>query len=421
MSVPSVDLDWVTGVLWGGSDNVDIRLNGRVAHGRVVDELAVLPSIERPRLLVPLTSARAASRVLRHYTTSKHTVRLATAALAAGARLGLGEKVFRDRLSVAVPAATAEHELAEMVLEEHLKVILGRRDVHVGVVFNAGRPQKKPVLWLMDARGDLLAFVKIGWNDHTAALVRHEADALRRLAARQRPPETFDVAPLIYGGRWQTLEVLVVEAHPALPWYRRRRIVTDLPLDATREVAALGTVETGTFVSSDYWSRYRLRIESLVGSADRRISDAVAELVGRLEERYFDLELAFATAHGDWLPWNMAVVAGRLLVWDWERSATDVPVGMDAIHFLFQVELNLKRRPPRIAVLRTLELARELFPSLMLPRCLVPFLLSLHLIEMTLRLEEGRSRGVGGVIPNSRYHDSIEAVLEEELRFRPRG
>jgi hypothetical protein len=421
VTASSVELDWVSGVLWGASDDVEVGLNGRARHGRIVDELAVLPSVQRPRLLVPLTSARAASRALRHYTTSKRTVRWGTAVLAAGARVGLGHTLFRDRLSVSVPAGAADHDLAEIVLEEHLKRVLGRRDIHVGVVFNAGRPQKKPVLWLIDARGNLIAYAKIGWNAHTRALVRHEANVLRQLTERKPPPRSFDVAALIYGGRWQSLEVLVVEAHPGSPWYRRRRMLTELPLDATREAAALEEpLATRAFASSDYWTRYRGRIgDSGLGSGNTDATEAVSELVARLEERYSDLELSFGTAHGDWLPWNMGVVADRLLVWDWERAATHVPVGTDAIHFLFQVELNLRRRSPRVAVARTLELARELFPSLTLPRRLAPLLLALHLIEMTLRLEEGRSGGVGGVISNSRYHHSVKALLEE-LRGVPR-
>ncbi len=35
--------------------------------------------------------------------------------------------------------------------------------------------------------------------------------------------------------------------------------------------------------------------------------------------------------------WKMAR-AVTLLVWDWERAAADVPVGLDTVQFLFQVE-----------------------------------------------------------------------------------
>ena len=62
-----------------------------------------------------------------------------------------------------------------------------------------------------------------------------------------------------------------------------------------------------------------------------------------LESRPARRRLAFGAWHGDWTPWNMASTAGGLLVWDWERFATGVPVGFDALHYWLQIE---RRRPP---------------------------------------------------------------------------
>jgi hypothetical protein len=54
--------------------------------------------------------------------------------------------------------------------------------------------------------------------------------------------------------------------------------------------------------------------------------------------------------HGDWHPSNMAVVGGRLLVWDWERFALGVPVGCDALHFEMQQAIYVAKATPREAV-----------------------------------------------------------------------
>jgi hypothetical protein len=52
--------------------------------------------------------------------------------------------------------------------------------------------------------------------------------------------------------------------------------------------------------------------------------------------------LAFGSWHGDWTPWNMAFSGGRVLVWDWERFESGVPIGYDALHYQLQgaVERN---------------------------------------------------------------------------------
>jgi hypothetical protein len=55
--------------------------------------------------------------------------------------------------------------------------------------------------------------------------------------------------------------------------------------------------------------------------------------------------------HGDWTPWNMGVLGGRLCVWDWERFAAPVPLGMDLLHHHFQTDVMLHARPPRTAAL----------------------------------------------------------------------
>ena len=60
----------------------------------------------------------------------------------------------------------------------------------------------------------------------------------------------------------------------------------------------------------------------------------------------------FGSWHGDWMPWNLLRSGTDLWVWDWERSASGVPVGLDAAHFRFDIESKIRgrrrrRRPPR--------------------------------------------------------------------------
>lgn len=52
--------------------------------------------------------------------------------------------------------------------------------------------------------------------------------------------------------------------------------------------------------------------------------------------------------HGDLTPWNVSRGPdGRLLVWDWERFGTGVPLGFDAVHHFFQ--RTLRRDDPATA------------------------------------------------------------------------
>jgi hypothetical protein len=70
--------------------------------------------------------------------------------------------------------------------------------------------------------------------------------------------------------------------------------------------------------------------------------------------------LAFGAWHGDWSPWNMASTTGGLLVWDWERFATGVPVGFDALHHWLQSEVGPQHRDPLAAAADVFEHAAPL-------------------------------------------------------------
>jgi hypothetical protein len=99
-----------------------------------------------------------------------------------------------------------------------------------------------------------------------------------------------------------------------------------------------------------------------------------------------------------------------LEVWDWERSERAAPLGLDAITFLFQAELNLRKQPPAGAVACALARAGPVLRQLSLPEQLAPTLLCLHLLQITLRLEQGRAGGIGGVIASDRYHAALRAL-----------
>jgi hypothetical protein len=46
--------------------------------------------------------------------------------------------------------------------------------------------------------------------------------------------------------------------------------------------------------------------------------------------------LPFGAWHGDFGPWNMGVDGRRVEIWDWERFAVGMPVGLDAAHYQVQ-------------------------------------------------------------------------------------
>jgi hypothetical protein len=287
------------------------------------------------------------------------------------------------------------------VIEDHVQEVLGR-EVLTSIFFQTGRPQKKPVLQLFTPAGAVAGYAKVGWNDVTRRLVVREADALEHVLQQLRTTPVFGVAEVLYRGRWQGRELVIVAALPGLS----TRLIDQLPIEATNMVPQLGEPRRCRLVNSEYWSGQNERLRRFGTGITRRLA-AAAELALEPDE------IMVGFCHGDWVPWNMARDAGgRLVVWDWEWSLSSAPVGLDALQWLFQVALNLKHVGPPGAVDQALAAANQALPRLGVRAEAARPLLALHLIEAILRLEEGRAGGVGHVISTDRYDRAATALLE---------
>jgi hypothetical protein len=344
-------LDQVTAALWPAPHAS--TLGAAPAGDPVAAEFLVLPSGSRPRLLVPADRRRGAA-VVRHYGEGRRRRnRLTAALLATGLRAGIGGLVFRDLLVVSRPADRASDSLPAL-----LSAVFGE-EVGIGVHLGAPRANRKPVLQLVGGTGRTLGYAKLGVDPLTDSLVRTEAEALRCLAAAR--PAGLEVAEVLHAGTWRGHELLVQAALPV--WTRRSRL-TDQRLNAA--VAALAAIgrEDVPATSSSFWKELDERVADLPESAAAGALRALLDRLGPLLDRS---RLAFGASHGDWTPWNMACLADRLLVWDWERFRTGVPVGFDLLHHALNVDLVTHRTEPAGAAQRLVREAPARLGALGIP------------------------------------------------------
>jgi hypothetical protein len=394
------ELQWLAEVLWGPTPGVELVV-GLVPSGfRRLDGWVVLPDLRHPRVLVPLASRRAAAASVRQYSDGMtRRARLAKAAVGTALRSGALQWLLRRRRQVVhagmldplhggPPAGGA----GETLLGDYLAETLGRRDLAAAIVLGPVRPNRKPVVQLLAPDGRPVGYMKVGWNDLTRRLVRNEARALRRLAERQ--PRTFTVPSLLHEGTWQGLDVTVSSALPHRLWRRGRRYATP-PLAVSREIAALGGVQTATLGASPWWEDLRRRLDPVRAAATGAAADALAGTLERLQQQA-DTPLAFASWHGDWGPWNLRATADRLLVWDWERSGDGVPLGFDLLHFGYQTAFQGLRQPPAEAAARSLRRAAPLLAELGQREEVGELLLTLYLLERVCRAAEAEPSAVTG-------------------------
>jgi hypothetical protein len=371
---------------------------GPIPRGwRTIERYVVLPSTRSPQILAPASAPGAGAAAITQFSNGAPTrARLAATAAATALRAGVAQRVMRGRASISVAPGVGEADLPDLVLSHHLARALELPRADLAVRVGAARPNGKPVVQVSAPGGRVVAFAKVGWNDLTRGLVAAEADALRELAAS--PPAAFAVPELMHADNWDGLAVTAVL--PAIGG--RSHLSPEPPPGATRELALGAPVERGPLAASAWWQALLARIEMAGGEEQHAAA-------GRIADAYGDRGIAFGRGHGDWTPWNMSVVEGRLVVWDWERAAVG-PVGIDAAHYCLLVALNARGLARDEAVADTLERAPRVLAGLDVPSADARLIVGLELLEMSVRFAEARAAGVAGL--RDRFGVPLAALLE---------
>jgi hypothetical protein len=289
--------------------------------GTPIAEYLVVPDARRPRLLVPSVSRRVAAAAVRRYAEPQsRAARLKRDAVVAAVRTGASSVLLRDRIRVTGPLSAS--------IDGYLSEALGR-ELAVSVHIGPARANRKPVLQLLGPEGDTFGFGKLGTGPLTQRLVRAETAALTALGSSGLTKLT--VPRVLHAGQWRGLQVLIQSALPV--WLPRAPLHPRRLVGAMLDIAGCCGYTQGTLVASSYWHELRQRLAAV---ADRAEGVALASAAELLVKHAGETSFRYGAWHGDWAPWNMANVADALLVWDWERFATGVPLGFDAVHHELQ-------------------------------------------------------------------------------------
>lgn len=373
-------------------DPVTIELAGSgQRHRSDSTEFIVVPNARRPAMLLPAESRlAAASAATRWGSGSSAAARFKQWGLVTALRLGLADTFFRDRLVVTPmqPAEAAGMVPAAADLAGYLSTAIGC-PVLLAVRTGSLRANRKPVLQVLGHDGTVLAFVKVGHDPLTRDLVRSEAASL--VAVHEAKLSTV-VAPVpLFIGDWQGLELLVLTP---LPLARRHpRQAAGLPVKALREVSGIGA-DRAVLREAPFWSRLKQTSTGL--GPDTR--EALFSVISELESRHGDTELTLGGWHGDWTPWNMQNRDGHVLLWDWERFTTGVPVGFDALHYRLNDLRLIRGLPMTEAVAGLLAGAPDLLRPLGVDADRASLLAMLYLLELGVRyLHDGQTPSGGNV------------------------
>lgn len=350
--------------------------------GARADTFVVVPSVRSPRLLVPKRGGKIAAASIKYATDRGHgKQRLRREAVAAAFRLGLGGLMFRDRVVVSRAAGDDS-------LDRYLAEVLGR-EIAVSLPIGPARANRKPILQLVGADGQLIGYAKVGVNELTRQLVDAEAGALIQVAGRDLGP--VQTAPVLHHGNWREHRLLV---QGALPVWLPRADPATARVANEKALVALGRafgVRELPYRSSPFAAGLAKQIDDEAGHANY-------DRLAALHQEVLDADpvLPFGAWHGDWHDGNRAALAdGRVLLWDWERFALDVPLGWDAVHGFLQHSIHQDFASPAAAAERTLAMAPEILAPFALTEPVANTIAALYLLEIAVRYTRDRQAEAG--------------------------
>lgn len=336
----------------------------RPAGQRLVAELVVMPGAADPRVLLPRRPVLAAAAT--RAAAPMHTPRLRARALVLSSALRLG---LAPHLGVRLRLWTPDAADARTI-DELLGELVGDR-ITVSVRLGPARANRKPVLHALSAAGAVAGVAKLGLTDLTRALVVTEAEALRRLGRSSLP--TISTPHLLFAGPWGTSELVV---QTPLVATRRQRVPERLRIEAMREVATIAGTSQRSLGASQYVTGLHTRMGAVRRTDHRERLVAGLTRVTATHEGAGGL-IDMGSWHGDWTDWNVVHGDGVVMVWDWERFSTDVPLGFDALHHAAQPVLAAPDGPTAADAARLVANA---------PRLLAPFGVGAPEAETSARL-----------------------------------
>lgn len=299
-------------------------LISRVGPGGAARKFIAIPTWQEARMIFPADPFLSSMALRRARRTISARDRARTVAASLALRAGVGRALGEVRT----------FEWTGGSLEAELSELFGC-PIAPAIFLGPPRANRKPVIQIMSMTGRLLGVAKVGTSDLSSRLVRNEA---KNLASLRASKFATLIHPTLLGLiDWQGRPVAVQSPLPV--WEQGLRDDAAVRTNAMREIAQ----SAGTATTAWWGSAHQLNLTKRIGEVGDRdlrtlMRDALHLGVGR------NTTATLGSWHGDLSAWNMAVEKDRrAMIWDWERYASNVPVGFDALHYEFTP--MLKRSP----------------------------------------------------------------------------
>ena len=207
--------------------------------------------------LVPLASRRVATSAFGLYNAQSARARLAKKMLSVGLDLGIAQP-FLSKMKFVVHRKGINLGKKQNFLLEHIKEIMGYRDITFGISLGTPGPYRKPVIQIMTPGGKILGYVKVGWNEVTSKLVHHETQVLETLA--QISFSSFLMPRVLHSGYWDD-RFLCIQSSPEGILRESPKELNAIYLVILKELATF-KMKRISLQESHFWATLKERAEN---------------------------------------------------------------------------------------------------------------------------------------------------------------
>lgn len=286
------------------------------------------PSLNDPRLAVPVGNRACAAASLALYQPSLKKAKLRKAVAYYLAKLGFAMVWARWLMLIWQTEAPDVGKGLPFLLREHFG-----EEIEFALFTGTPGYLRKPTIQIMDLSGAILGYCKVATNSQTEEVVENEARILKLLSNIDLGAAT--VPELIFCGG-------LSDGMTALVQSTKKQHLSSAPLSPNAVhgdfLARLfeQTRQEMQFLESAGCLEVRERLLRLGADAGERL---MRELLAAFEWSSGMLESAkvpLCLAHRDFTPWNTFLTGERLYVFDWEFARSNwIPLA-DAFHFVLQ-------------------------------------------------------------------------------------
>jgi len=230
--------------------------------------------------------------------------------------------------------------------------VFGKEDIALAISTGTPSSFRKITSMIMDSRGNVLGFTKIGETPLAIQRIKRETKILKLIAhsslliaqkssanSQLLSAISIRVPELLYEGEIGNGYMLIQSPAP-FEGKSGSRYFNDDYANVLRILIDNTSVKK-KFIESEFYKNLKSGIDNYMIS----YRELLKQGLDYLEKNIGDKEIIFTLSHGDFAPWNMLWSKDRkeVFVYDWESASVESPASIDLVHFLFQTGFLLKK------------------------------------------------------------------------------